>query len=200
MKAILKFCTTNNLPFQRQTCYHLIDWTVHSKVLFDIPNYLVLNPKNVEIFFSKMKRRMKKKKKLYRQTPSNRLRMAVIKTCELLLRIQIKFHIHYSFSSWNIKLTSCSVRRILKRGWLVTSENLRSTKLESCFTQNQSDFLPKIRWRPKKKGLHSNLVRFFTQNLVQAKTKVFAYHLCVQSFCPTYEGRGHAAILRTILY
>ena len=42
-----------------------------------------------------------------------------------------------------------------------------------------SDFLPKIRLRPK--------------------TKVFAYHLCAQSFCPTYKEGGHAAILHTTL-
>ena len=34
---------------------------------------------------------------------------------------------------------------------------------KKVFTQFWSDFLPKIRWRAKKKGLHSILVRFFAQ-------------------------------------
>ena len=62
-------------------------------------------------------------------------------------------------------------------------------RIRNCSTQNQSDFLPKIRWRAKitrsllkfspifcsklgeeqkKKGLHSNLVPLFAQSWVQA--------------------------------
>ena len=49
-------------------------------------------------------------------------------------------------------------------------------------------FQPKIRWWPKKKGLHSDLVRFLAQNWMKAKKKVFAHRLCAQTFCPSYQG------------
>ena len=51
-------------------------------------------------------------------------------------------------------LACSSVRRNLKRvGEPGTSVNLKKTKIwiRNCFTQNQSDFSPKIRWRAKKK-------------------------------------------------
>ena len=68
------------------------------------------------------------------------------------------------YANYTILATN-SVRKILKSGGAGTLENLRKTKIriKTCSTQNQSDFLPKIRRRAKKKDLHSNLVRFFAQ-------------------------------------
>ena len=73
----------------------------------------------------------------------------------------------------------------------------------------------------KKKGLHSNLVRFFAQNQVKSKKEkkrsslkiipIFrpnvgaslkethkTYPLCDQTLCPTCKRGGHASILHTI--
>ena len=53
--------------------------------------------------------------------------------------------------------------------------------------------------KPKKKGLHSDLVRFLAKLGEGQKKKVFAHLLCAQTFCPSYKGGGHAAVLHTIL-
>ena len=47
---------------------------------------------------------------------------------------------------------------------------------------------PKSGEDQKKKGVHSDLVRFLAQNWVEAKKKVFAHRLCAQTFCPRYKG------------
>ena len=62
-------------------------------------------------------------------------------------------------------------------------ENIEDQK-KTFSTQNQSVFLPKIRCRTKKKrtGLYPDSVL-----------------LCAQTFCPSYKGGGHAAILHSIL-
>ena len=63
------------------------------------------------------------------------------------------------------------------KGGSRTSENwkrimrIRNQSHFWIFTQIWSDFLPEIRWRAKKKGLHSNLVRFFARNQVKSKKK-----------------------------
>ena len=104
---------------------------------------------------------------------------------------------------------SSSVRRIFERGG---PENLRilrimKTRMKIFHPKTKSVFLPKNRWRPKKrgilaqnqvntkkkrssvkkeKGLRSNLVRFLAQNYVKAKKKVFAHRFCAQTLCPSY--------------
>ena len=52
-------------------------------------------------------------------------------------------------------------------------ENLRimKTRMKIFQPKTKSVFLPKIRRRQKKKGLHSNLVRFSAQNYVKAKKR-----------------------------
>ena len=84
-----------------------------------------------------------------------------------------------------------SVRRIFERGGPGNSKNLRIMKTKmKIFPQNRSVFLPKSGEDQKKKGLHSNLVWFLAQNWVNAKKKVFAHHLCAQTFCPSHKGGG----------
>ena len=56
-------------------------------------------------------------------------------------------------------MVNSSVRRIFEKGEGKPFENNKD-QTKNFSTQNQSAFLPKIRWRPKKKGLHSYLVRF----------------------------------------
>ena len=66
-------------------------------------------------------------------------------------------------------------------------------------------FCPKL-GEDQKNGLHSILVRFLAQNYVKTKDikrKNGLYPdsvlLCALTFCPSYKGGGHAAILHTIL-
>ena len=75
-----------------------------------------------------------------------------------------------------------------KGGGPGNAETLRRTSftMKIFCTLNQFDF-PIFSLKlgeDQKKGLHSDLVRFWP------KTKVFAYPLCAQSFCPTYKGKG----------
>ena len=80
------------------------------------------------------------------------------------------------------------------------AQNLVKTKKKGDFGPKLSEYQKKERSSVKKeKGLHSNLVRFLAQNYVKAKKKVFAHHFCAQTLCPSYKGRGHAAISHTIL-
>ena len=75
-----------------------------------------------------------------------------------------------------------------RKGGAGNSKNLRliKTRMKIFQPKTKSVFLPKIRWRPKKKkkGLYSNLVRFL------AEKKVFAHRFCAQTFCPSYKGGG----------
>ena len=57
---------------------------------------------------------------------------------------------------------------------------------ENFSPQNQSVFLPKIRWRPKKKS--SLKLSGFWPKIGKRPKKVFAYRLCTQTFCPSYKG------------
>ena len=84
-----------------------------------------------------------------------------------------------------------SVRRIFERGG---PGNLKIMKTKKNFsTQNQSVFLPKIKGRPKKKGLHSILVRFLAQNYVKTKHKKLVctqiLSFCVLNFLPKLRRR-----------
>ena len=87
-------------------------------------------------------------------------------------------------------------------------ENLRIMKtiIKIFQPKTKSVFCPKLGenqkknvFSQKKKGLHSNLVRYLAQNYVKAKTKVFSRRFCIQTLCQSYKGRGYAAILHTIL-
>ena len=69
-----------------------------------------------------------------------------------------------------------------------------SPKFSPVFGPKLSEDSPKKGLQSKKKGLHSNLVRFLTQNCVKTKKKIFAHRFCAQTLCPSYKGRGHAAI------
>ena len=55
---------------------------------------------------------------------------------------------------------------------------------------------PKFGEDQKKKGLHSNLVRFLAQTKSLHRDSI---RLCAQTFCPSYKRGGHAALLHTIL-
>ena len=60
-------------------------------------------------------------------------------------------------------------------------------------------FCPKL-VEDQKKGLHSNLVRFLAQTLVQAKIKAIRLRFVSSKLLPNLQrGRRHAAILHTIL-
>ena len=92
-----------------------------------------------------------------------------------------------------------SVRRIFERGGGAGTKNkfLHSEPIR---------FSTKIRWRPKKKRSSLNISPVLAQNYVKIKhkkKKVGLYPdsvlLCAQTFCPSYRGGGHAAILYTIL-
>ena len=66
-------------------------------------------------------------------------------------------------------------------------------KFEINEDQNQSVLLPKLgENQNKKKGLHSNLVRFLAENWVKAKKKVFVHRLVAQTFCQSNKGGGGA--------
>ena len=58
-------------------------------------------------------------------------------------------------------------------------------------TQNQSVFLPKIRWRPKKKALHSKLVRFLAQNWMNTKNnRSLPSPFVCSNFLPKFQRGG----------
>ena len=95
---------------------------------------------------------------------------------EILLRIKTS----------NNSLQRSSVRRIFERGG---PENLRIMKTKRKISSlGSSPFsCPKFGEEQKKKGLHSNLVRFLAQHKSLHRDSV---RLCAQTFCPSYKGGG----------
>ena len=93
----------------------------------------------------------------------------------VLLRNEINnfvaLHLFYSPTS--------SVRRILKRGEPGTSENLRKGKsrVRNCSSRNQCDFLPKIKWRAKKKRSSLKFCPIFCPKLKITRLKHRLYVL-----------------------
>ena len=80
--------------------------------------------------------------------------------------------------------------------------NLRMMKTKKNFsTQNQSVFLPKIRWRPKKKSsLNFSLV--FGRKVGEDQKKSLQsdfVRFCAQTFCPSYKGGCRDCTCNSIL-
>ena len=83
-----------------------------------------------------------------------------------------------------------SVRRILKRG----GRNFRKFEKnkdhnKKLLNQKSDRYFAKVRWRVKK-GLHSNLVRFFAQSWVQAKTKRLRLPFVCSNLLPNLQRGG----------
>ena len=75
-----------------------------------------------------------------------------------------------------------------------TSENLRRTESEIVPPKISPIFCPKLGEEQKKKGLHSNLVRFFAQTWEQAWEKRTKHTLCVSNLMHNFQTGGGACI------
>ena len=118
-----------------------------------------------------------------------------------------------------LALLNQEIKKIMSHGVECETTN-QKTRVRN-FTKKKENRTALHRWRAKKKGLHSNLVRFFAQNQVKSKKEkkrsllkiipIFrpnvgaslkethkTYPLCDQTLFPICKRGGHASILHTI--
>ena len=96
-----------------------------------------------------------------------------------------------------------SLRRILKRG--VGTRNFRKFEKnkdlnQKLYTQNQSDFSPKIRWRAKKKKVFTQISSDFKPKRgCKPRRNAQNIPFVWSNLMPNLQRGGHASFLHTIL-
>ena len=100
-------------------------------------------------------------------------------------------------------IESSSVRRIFKRGGggARKFENIENNEdqNENFLPQNQVRFPAQNLVKTQKKRSPLKFSPVFGPKLREGIKKVFPHRFCAHTLCPSYKGRGHAAILHTIL-